>query len=502
MSNKFKIYIKIGFLFLGILFVFHSCQRDDEIVEKEISTGVREIISRSLSYDEIPNLTQVNKKLKQIKRGLNSSVLYRTLDSDSVTVLTDNVLYMTYAETHTYTFTLMSVNPQYYIENLILHYNVDTESYDEYLVQYDVTAEEYLAISQGEDLSESAEILISELDNGTLSGVLNRSNCFRVCETLCVPCSSDSAHECGDTSCEYDPSDDRAAYTYQSCGPICIDTGGENETIDDGDSGGGGGNGDVNTNPNPSEPCILVNGQVGIINTNGDCVKAKDLDSLNQDCTNPSGLTEIANTPEIKAEINRLKNLGAQNAVEDGKRYIYIGNAPADPTTYNDDNFSEVLPTSKFGNRLDFPPLANNTMVGCHFHPSQDLSLRPVRKIPSGLDIAEHINMIKKMALTSNDAASQVTNFVVSRGINSRTYVLRVTNVQNILNNTKDYTKDRNRRNLDKKLTNIIKTLGTTDWDAHETAFKTFLSENFPDLEILKALYDANGNIAKFCKLD
>lgn len=73
--------------------------------------------------------------------------------------------------------------------------------------------------------------------------------------------------------------------------------------------------------------------------------------------------------------------------------------------------------------------------------------------------------------------------------------------MQNIINNTLDYTNDDNRDDIRDKVNELIKPFRYDAYDEHEKAFNSFLTENFPDLDVLKAEYDANGNITKFCKL-
>lgn len=215
-----------------------------------------------------------------------------------------------------------------------------------------------------------------------------------------------------------------------------------------------------------------------------------------------SGLTEIINTPEIKAELDRLKNMPQTTYEEDGKRFIYTGTGPSNPTIYNDASFDEQLPSRKFGNSLEFPPLQNNTLVGAHFHPDFDINGDPIRRVPSGLDIAEHINMIKKVYQTNPAAAVQVTNFVLSKGSTGKTYILRANNVQNIVDNTKDYNKEKNRRKIHEKVYKLIHdNYDEFDFEGHETAITSFLAEEFPDLTLYKAEYDENGNITKLCEL-
>lgn len=276
-----KISIKL-LLLISILFIALGCEKDDAIGEGENSSEIQEVLSKTLNLEDIPNYDKVNKSIQKLDKNLNSGAnsLFKNLDTDEVQILTDDIIYMTYAETHTYTFKLLRNNPQYYIENIVLHYNVKTFSYDEYLVQYDVNDQEFIQINQGLSLGDDVDVLITELKEGTLNSFLGKSSCFRVCETVNVNCSAGGDHSYGETC---NGTADQQPYQFQSCGPICIDTGSGPSTddprIDDGGNTGGGGStpGDDNvlTNPNPNEPCETSNGSTGITGDDG-CITTVD----------------------------------------------------------------------------------------------------------------------------------------------------------------------------------------------------------------------------------
>jgi hypothetical protein len=287
-----------------VLLIFSiSCQKEDNVLtNEETSNQVQNILSRKVSLDELPNKVQVKKVLDNLNETLTAStnLMQRGIEPDSVSILTDNVLYMTYAETHTYTFTLIRNNPEYYIENIVLHYNLNTNSYDEYLVQYNVTAENYIEVFDGGSLNENTNVLITALASGTLSTILGRSNCFRTCQTITTNCTAGGNHPPGDPECcvtKGECSVDQGGFTYQSCGVTCIDITPSND-IDAGDSAGGGsggGNPDgsvVVTNPNPTEPCQDSSGQVGITGSDGCITTFSDPNNCEQ-------LMNLIETPEI-----------------------------------------------------------------------------------------------------------------------------------------------------------------------------------------------------------
>lgn len=255
------------FTLLGILVLFTSCQ--EEIINLEESDEVQTVIGKELSLDQIPHLNQVNSTLQRINNNLSSNQTGRTLDADSTSIVTDDILYMTYGNTHTYTFKLIRENPEFYVENLVLHYNVETETYDEYLVQYDMSAQEYLDFSNGIPLPEDVETTIIALDNGTFSGIANRGFWMTTCTTIYYNCTAGGNHSYGE-ACQGDP-DQQPGY-IEICSSVYYDT---NPTIDAGPSpeggtiGGGVGDGYVATNPRGNEPCDTSSGGIGISGSDG-----------------------------------------------------------------------------------------------------------------------------------------------------------------------------------------------------------------------------------------
>ncbi|MDH7912126.1 hypothetical protein [Winogradskyella sp. SYSU M77433] len=345
---KHKILLVV--LGLVLLTLYLGCQKDDGSESTESSTDIQDVISRRLPFEVIPHFTKVDDKINKLRIKLNTKgeVLQKSLDIDSVTIRTDEILYMTYAQTHTYTFKLLRTNPQYYIENIVLHYNVDTESYDEYLVQYDINQQEFLDIYSGSYVGEESKAIITDLDSGTVSTILSKSGCRRTCETISVNCSASGNHAPGQ-ACNTGVSIDQWAYTYESCTTTCTEE--EDASIDPGPSGGGGGGGNsaVNTNPEPNEPCErIINGQtyVGIIDTEGNCITVDDEDenegqlitSVDQkNCEELNKLIEIPNYPITPPSISprqaiiNLKNeisntIDPNNNLEQGYNLLHNAN--------------------------------------------------------------------------------------------------------------------------------------------------------------------------------
>jgi hypothetical protein len=278
-KNNLKKLLKVGIILFGLAILIHSCQKDDASEIIESSDEIQNILSQKISINDIPNANQVSDVLRNLSSNFNSNGLQRTLNPDSVSINTDDILYMEYADTHTLTFKLLSNNPEFYIENIVLHYNVETESYDEYLVQYELSGDEFVDIHNGQPLTESATSLITKLDNGTFTGLSNRGSgfCTQNCQTFYFNCTAGANHEYGEVE-ECNGDADQLPFFVEICStPTCYDTN-PTTTIDAGPSssgGGGGNNDDIITNPNTNEPCQTVKGKVGITGNDG-CISTAD----------------------------------------------------------------------------------------------------------------------------------------------------------------------------------------------------------------------------------
>lgn len=287
MKNNFKNLLWYFILAFAFTICLNSCQDDEPQENHENSDELQDIISRKFSLEQIPHFNQVSEKLNTLNSNLNNENGFqsRTVDTNNVSILTDDVLFMEYAETHTYTFKLLRDNPLHFIENIVLHYNVDSQDYDEYLIQYNISFEQYQDVVNGLPLDETAEVDIFELDNGTLISLLGRTSCFRTCQTISVNCTAGGNHPPNDPECcandgSGDCSPDQGGYYYQSCGAFCLDNDPTIVTEEpDPNQGGGGGNpnGIIVTNPN-AIPCDNSStGDVGDVGGDGCITTAEDI---------------------------------------------------------------------------------------------------------------------------------------------------------------------------------------------------------------------------------
>lgn len=251
-----------------------SCLEDDVISKQNKDTlETKNVITRKMSFEQSPHYEKVKAIITQLNKSINESSLQNKGEEDIETfdILTDEVIYMEYENSHTYTFKVRRSNPEYYIENVVLHYNPETEEYEEFLMQYLLNEQEYLDIVNDNFTSEDLLVIARRFENGTFSGALDRVTCSTSCKAVSIRCGSGD-HGPGDSGCTLPP--DQQAYVYISCTTRCnIDV-----SYDDGGYNGGGGGG-TNTIPFPMEPCNTGGGGsgssdpgTGIDNGNGMCV--------------------------------------------------------------------------------------------------------------------------------------------------------------------------------------------------------------------------------------
>ncbi len=274
MQNFINAFPKFLFLFLCLIICLISCQKDDPVPAEEVQLELSEqkVRSQKMAFKDVIHFDRLNKQISGLSEKLNeTSENQRLEDGDEVfEILTDEVLYMEYDDTYTYTFKLVRENPEYYIENILLYYNTETENYNEYLVQYEINAEQFLQIINEEILIENLNAKMTSLESGFVaSNIASRGSCYIVCEWIPQPCGGNLEHPPG-VNCPHIGTD-LEAYYYQSCSSICFDFGDEDETIEAPDDPIGNGGGVANTNPMPGTPCNTSSGLTGVVNASGGC---------------------------------------------------------------------------------------------------------------------------------------------------------------------------------------------------------------------------------------
>jgi hypothetical protein len=356
--KKLTNFLKLGILFFGISLLLFNCEKD-EYQEEGINGVNQKILSKKISFDKIPNINTIKNSLDKIHSKNSKKTLSKSNNNlGEFIILKNEVLLMEYSETHTYTFKIIREKPEYYIENIVLHYNLETENYDEYLVQYNVNKNEYLGIINGKYINESTQIKITKLDTGTIT-LSGKSNCSRTCQTISLRCTAGRRHEFGDPECCVNKgscSPLYAATVYQSCTTKCTDilSDGSNEGLA---STGGGGSTGVATNPLPAEPCF--EGFSGETDENGVSV----CNSLEEE--ELLGLDEQIFIDQNFKDNECLKSVYDQmGKATKFKEYLQNFEAEfsvADLRFTTDDNFS-VNEDADYHNAMAItkPPLANN----------------------------------------------------------------------------------------------------------------------------------------------
>ncbi|MDI5898547.1 hypothetical protein [Flavobacterium yafengii] len=137
MKQKLKNSIKLGILILSITLCFTNCEANKDIIEEsDLEHQTPTVLSEKISFTQSKHFSEINNEIKSIQTKFNKRQTSKENQSEtgSLKILTDEVLYVTYAGTHTYTFKVARKNPTYLLENIVLHYNLRTKSYDEYLM--------------------------------------------------------------------------------------------------------------------------------------------------------------------------------------------------------------------------------------------------------------------------------------------------------------------------------------------------------------------------------
>ncbi|WP_299885231.1 hypothetical protein [uncultured Lacinutrix sp.] len=309
-------------LSLTLIFTIFSCEKDDQAVidESQLEKKTPLVLNKKIPFEHALHFNTIQEKVSDLQTKITNLQSLNRTSEDDITILTDEVLYVTYASTHTYTFKILRETPQAYIENITLHYDIDTDNYKEYLVQYHVPADQYEALYNGSMLENSNNVAITLLDTGFFETNTQARDCERVCQTIFVDCSS-GAHHAGNVGSWGGCTASEAPSTYQSCGSVC-----DAITAPDGPSGGGGNDGGTGgdvviiSNPLPNEPCANSStGDTGVKDNNGGCV------TLEEDDCPPVSSDVLSQLEEAFGEDNvstlcddeLLENAPVTNSIED-----------------------------------------------------------------------------------------------------------------------------------------------------------------------------------------
>lgn len=509
-KNKLKNYIKLGAILFGIMLTCLHCQKDDETFEVDSTTPQSNLNFTTLKTKEIETNTNLMRIINKAEKKVSDNKAGKTVYNEiyDFTINTHYAKVITHSNgLKNYTFGVYRVEDNGLLENVLLEEQAD-HTFKVFLVQYTITETEKNSLINREIVNLDDKITFTPLDD--------------ISDTIFSKVNSD-AETCTVYSYDWYTGNTCNAggnHTYQE-GAACkgwgnpdlmATSGGWVLTANQESCGDGGGSTNTSGNPN-GNPSGSQSGGYG---SGTNYVPPKTTPALcptcpliGEDDQDPhiESLNKIVAIPKIKTELHRLKTSMGFSTQEDGKRFIYTGDAINNPDTYSDATFTSQEPTGSESDALFFPPLEDNTLIGAHFHPDLDSSIppQPIRKVPSGTDLAEHIVMVKAIAAqnpTSSPNINQVTNFVVSKGNSGKTYAIRTNNEESIVNLQGDYAVEGEKRiELADELRKIIIKINPNDTAAQEQAIANFIAENLPGLSLYVAVYNSEGEIINWIKL-
>ena len=511
-KKSFKPLIHIFTALLFTSFFCTNCQKDDVLVNSEQPNSNFKI--QKIQYSEIQKNSDILSKIDNLKDkkvskntlGFNKTVYSSIYDFSIDTDLS------TYIETndgsyHSYTFPIHRTIDNGVLENLVLSLQEDG-TYKSFIITYDLTTQEITDLKNGLYVEIGDRFDMVAIDDVNLNDDIFGKLIYVDCVV-----GSFTFWECGNGVAGHQPGNPgppacvAGSFNYviqAQWGTCAVDDGGSDVSSPNGEnsSGGGGGPGsDPDDDFDPTDPDNHGGETVVSVPTVGD-----DTPPI---ITDPhiENLNKIVAIPKVKTELHRLKTSMGFSTQEDGKRFIYTGEAINNPDTYSDDTFTSQDPTSSESDALFFPPLEDNILIGAHFHPDLDSSIppQPIRKVPSGTDLAEHIVMVKAVAAqnpASSPNSNQVTNFVVSKGHSGKTYAIRTNDEHSIVNLQGDYSVGGEERDrIAEELGEIIIAINPNNTAAQEEAIANFIAIKLPSLSIYVAVYNSQGEIINWIKL-
>src|SRR5690606_24256346 len=184
-----KHFIKIFIFVLAFVSMF-GCQNDDFLQEKNataISNNSKRKVER-LSLDKLNKDSEVYKILSQRFLGLtneNQGSNFRTIiETDfGFSIDTDDFIYIEDNENHSYTFQVVK-DSLANLENLVLNYNLESENYDAYLIEYLIDEEDEENIINHEEINDFiSKTRISYLPEFNSNSLLQQRSFFAYIST-------------------------------------------------------------------------------------------------------------------------------------------------------------------------------------------------------------------------------------------------------------------------------------------------------------------------------
>ena len=350
--------LKIGLLLVWVALLFVACEYDEKTVNYHTQDHAEKHLKVSkVNFNQLQNNKKLMDRLGKLKNTTQQTAARIIQSNDNSFYIDTDFAYLIESENgkHSYTFEIISQDPQYRLENLIVKEN-NTDGYNLYIAQYDITELEYEQLQNGENPSLINKLNIVPVANNIINttNILNRGSAEGMCLTeTVVPGNicpegyhsfddiTDNLLAGGNGGCNYfvagtfTPYKEQVVYSWGPCG----DDGGGGDPIDDGnydgpDGGYPGGSGDGtpptdgsgtsdpanppdNTDPNPdnsfedTEDPVNTTPVVEEEEYHNPCDKIKNETSSNNYKTKFKALTNNYNlsheTGFVEKEINGVK---------------------------------------------------------------------------------------------------------------------------------------------------------------------------------------------------
>ena len=319
-------------LYLWVLLVLSACQPEElEGIEQEVITRSDfTMVTQYLSFDEYSNNERLMSDALGLVKNENNK---RTVESDAISVLAYQVLYIELGAYHSYTFKV-DKEEELPLQNITFSLN-DNGGYDTFLLTYDITQEELDAINNGIalDLEDKTIVENIDLDSNdffTRSQRSSRMGCTTVLTESCVTvdtCSYPGPHPldgngnpiAGDNCTQIDGTSTvcTTISVYADCGGATTD----DNTSGDDSSGNGGGGADSQIDPNdPVEeivPCDTLPMGEGIDIGNGMCVVGTGLTGpLSRFEPTVEDILILQINALIEPNLNEIEELFLRNNIE------------------------------------------------------------------------------------------------------------------------------------------------------------------------------------------
>ncbi len=113
----------LTFILIGSALLFTNCQTE---LNEETNFVEPVIKSEKIVFNNTIHFQKLERILHKINDKLKKQNSQKGNSSSNIEILTEEVLYISYGNTHTYTFKIRRENPKYWLENIVLFYDFTT----------------------------------------------------------------------------------------------------------------------------------------------------------------------------------------------------------------------------------------------------------------------------------------------------------------------------------------------------------------------------------------